>query len=76
MSGNRGSRHRSVTLASAPRFCRVCDDSRSVRIVDFPGLAMHGGGEATCPHCSPEPGRAPIPIYAYPILIETPKGAA
>lgn len=26
--------------------------------------------------CSPEPGRPPIPIYDYPILIETPKGAA
>lgn len=62
-----------LTVASLPRFCQVCSDDRAIRIVVFPGLAMHGGGVVTCPHCSPEPGRSAVPIYLYPLRADRPR---
>lgn len=63
-----------LTVASAPRFCRVCDGAGTVRLVALPDLT--GGGQVTCPHCRPEPGRAPIPIYAYVLREDRPRGDA
>lgn len=78
MAGNQGSRHRSVVLASAPRFCQVCADRRAVTVVRLLDPDIAGSGRSRCPHCSPSrsQGETALPIYDYPTLIETPKGAA
>lgn len=72
--GNSGTRHRSLVLVSTPPACAVCGGTGRVGIVAFPGLAMHGGGTARCPHCSAEQGRAPLPIFIYPLRDDHPRG--
>jgi hypothetical protein len=63
-----------AVLASTPFACTVCHGRRRVLIVAFPGLAMHGGGTARCPHCTPEPGRGALPLYLYPLFTDRPRG--
>lgn len=69
-------RHRSVVLASLPPCCTVCDSLRRVRLVALPGLPVRGGGYATCPHCAPERGHSPLPIYSYVLREDQPRGDA
>lgn len=78
-AANSRGKHRALvlTLASSRPFCRVCDGLGRVRLVGLPGLAqVQGRGVATCPHCRPEPGRQPLPLYLYPLRDDQPRGAA
>lgn len=75
MAGNQGSRHRSITLASAPRFCRVCADDRAVAVVRLLDPDIAGAGRARCPHCSPcrSQGETALPIYDYVLREDHPR---
>lgn len=65
-------RHRSLVLASAPRWCALCLDDRRMRLVALPG--MRGGGPVACPHC--QGGPHPIPILTLPMRQDIPRGSA
>ncbi len=73
MAGNRGSRHRSTTLASLPTFC-ACGGARRMHLVSLQG--MRATGVTRCPHCNPEPGRHSIEIRTYRMRDDRPRGAA
>ena len=66
--------HRSLAVvrASAPSQCAVCRDDRQVMSVR---RGDDCGRITRCPHCSPTPGTAAMPIYIYkPYRGDLPEG--
>lgn len=64
-----------AVAASLARYCVLCG-SRRVVVQVVRARRIHGGGVVRCPHCNPEPGRSPLPIYLYPLRDDYPRGAA
>lgn len=62
---------RAATVASLPTVCAVCAGTRRVRLL-VPGNPPVHGGAAPCLHCSRRPSEDPIPIYVYPLRVDTP----
>lgn len=55
---------RALVLLSLPQLCQLCEGKRVVGLVQL--LGFPAVGRIRCPHCDPEPGREPVPLFPTP----------
>lgn len=60
---------RVLVVASAPRWCPVCEGERAVRLVRLD--RARGAGRARCPHCVSR-----LPVLHLPYRPDHPRGSA